>query len=167
MVKVALEPSKLLGNVGDRVSVTATVYGVTNLYAFEILLEYDPDILKCVDLSVGPFLTPSDPTKREVYQAIFDGRCQIGARLISPEEPKSGDGTLCFATFEVLKQGYTEIKLTSSLFDPDANAISHDSTGATFGQLIMQMVTSIISGFAAVLAVAMLVSAVKPMIKRT
>ncbi len=163
LVVVRLEPSKLLGKVGDRVSVSVKVYGVSNLYSYDVHLTWNPKVLRLVDFAFGPFLTPSDPTKIERYQAVFDDKLSLGARLISPESPKSGDGVLALATWEVLSSTYTSISLDSNLLDPDANPIVHEKYGAEFGTKID--VTAVASAIAPMFAVALLPAIFKPVIE--
>jgi len=163
MVKVTVEPSTLMGKVGDRVGAKVCVYGVSNLWAFDMTLSWDPKVLKLVSHDFGTFLRPSDPTKVEVLTKEWNGNSELGARLISPESPKSGDGVLTMIVWEVLSTSYTKINITSKLIDPDANLIAHDAFGAEFGQKFD--VQAVINTIVPIFAVVFIVPVLKTMIK--
>ena len=82
-------------------------------------LEYDPEHLRLISCEAGELLASTIVIINETYE-------ENAARLtFAGQLPLAGAGTLCLLTFEVLREGTSEIQAADVLFYADANDSYH------------------------------------------
>ncbi len=114
------------------VVLSVTVDAVTNLYAVEFVLEFDPTVVEVVDantavagiqITPGGFLSPDTVVVNEANNAL--GTINFALSQSAPSPPVSGSGTLATITFRGLatgtsEVGFTSVTLTDNVGDPIA-----------------------------------------------
>lgn len=95
--------------------VSVTVVNVTNLYAWQFNLTFNPSILEAVDVVEGPFLkqlrTTMMPAPRKDNTV---GWVYAGAAFFNWDEAgASGNGVLALASFKVKAEGMTSIHVSN------------------------------------------------------
>ncbi|MBG0786729.1 MAG: hypothetical protein H0S79_16660 [Anaerolineaceae bacterium] len=92
---VSVEPDYLEVDPGETFSVDVVVTDVSSLWAFDIVVEFDPAIISFDHSEFGDFLDAgmAAPVVSE------PGRISCGLTQVSPSSPKSGSGVLCTFTF--------------------------------------------------------------------
>lgn len=123
-------------NVGDIFQVDVNVAGISNLYAFQFDLTFDPTLLSAVSVTEGAFL-PSGGTTFFIPGTIDNVGGDISATadsLIGTIPGVSGDGTLAEFEFTALAPGTSalsfanEILLDSYFDDITANTTFQDGS---------------------------------------
>ena len=120
---LSVQPSVTTANPGDVFSINIDVSGVTDLYAFQFDLTFDPSILSGLDTSEGSFL-PQGGSTIFIPGAIDNvvGTVTFTADTLAGLGPgASGDGTLASLLFQSLSSGSSPIDLS--------NVILLDSSG--------------------------------------
>jgi len=100
-------------------TVNVTVENCVDIYALQVDIRYDPQVLNVTSISAGTFLSSTGPTYHsETAQLlnvtpptarVFFAETKLGESL--PDA--SGNGTLLTITFQVLSQGSTQIQFFS------------------------------------------------------
>jgi hypothetical protein len=112
------EPIKPLGSF----SVTAEVLGASDVYGWQVIVRFDDQQLKVVEVASGDFLektnqTYSDMTNYHGYElrsksmfmySVNKGIIMFAQTLLGPESGKSGNGILAYIQFEYYSANYTE-----------------------------------------------------------
>jgi hypothetical protein len=115
---VQIDPVSQLAVQGDSLSVDVIVSDVTDLYAFQFDLVFDPTLLQATSSSEGLFL-PSGGTTFFVPGAIdnVNGIISfIADTLISPVPGVTGSGDLAAISFTALASGTSILNLSNVLF---------------------------------------------------
>lgn len=125
-------------SIGDTFELALHVEDITNLFAWSIGLEWDPDVLEMTGpLTEGPFL-------KNEYSTIWLGDNPNNTQGILIEQSctvfgqgeVSGSGDLATMEFKIIGYGHSDIELTSDLKDYGSpgnhNPITHTPLGATF-----------------------------------
>ncbi len=106
---IALDPSEVKDiDPGGTFNVDITVSDVSNLFAWQLVLYFDPDVLQVDNVTEGPFLaaagntTDLDPTIDNTAGYIIAGTV---FELPLPEFGASGDGVLATIVFSVTGRG--------------------------------------------------------------
>lgn len=113
---VKIDPDFILVDPGDTFSVGVVVENVQELYAFDIIVQFDPDVLAASQLTLGSFLAEG----WTLIQAIDNvaGTVQFAMTQINPEPAKTGSGTLFTIDFTALDLGESDLEfLRSDLSD--------------------------------------------------
>ncbi len=120
ITNVSVLPRNLVVSVGQEFEVDLNITNVQNLFAYEVGLWYDRNIVNATSLTrpTDHFLEPIDPSNLFVSRwVIFSdfnethGFVWLVLSLLSPEPAKNGSGALARITFEGLNAGYTSIVL--------------------------------------------------------
>ena len=109
---VQINPAQRTMAAGETAEITVAVSNVTDLYGFDVLLKYDPQVLEVQDM---------DPNKKgiQVAQGVFldaglvainsvdpvQGEIHFVMTQINPSTPKSGTGALVVVRFKAVKAG--------------------------------------------------------------
>lgn len=129
--------------VGKQFDVTVNVDNVADLFAWEISLGWDANILDFVSWSEGPFLKLQPRGTYQVEdldQTEHSGSIQIGSTTIGEYKGNSGSGILAYVTFQVKSSGSTALDLYNTVLlnsqwngQPDAgNTIQHSVSDGSF-----------------------------------
>lgn len=92
---VKIDPNYLNVDPGDTFTIDVVVENVVNLWAFDVSIDFDPDIIAFDHSEFGGFLDAGliAPVTSE------PGRISCGLTQMLSSEPKSGSGILCSLTF--------------------------------------------------------------------
>jgi hypothetical protein len=141
---VQIDPASQSAFQGDSLSVDVVVNGVTDLYAFQFDLVFDPTKLQAISSSEGLFL-PSGGTTFFVPGAIdnVNGVISFVAdTLIGPVPGVTGNGDLASISFMAAASGTSFLNLTNLLFlDSTLNDIGNLTT--TGGSVTIEPRTSV------------------------
>jgi LysM repeat protein len=106
--------------VGQTVVVSVTMDNITNLYAAEFHLQFDPAIVEVVDantgaagvqITPGSFLSPDIIAQNQANNAL--GTIDFAISQRAPRAPVSGSGTLATITFRGKATGNSAVAFTS------------------------------------------------------
>jgi hypothetical protein len=123
---VHIDPVSQQVSVGDSFTVHVMVDNVSNLGAYEFILQYDPNLISYDSVANGAFL---GSTGRPVFcpSVILDvGTVRFGCGTIGLGSAPSGSGELATITFTALAEGDSALDFTfpdTDLADPNANDI--------------------------------------------
>jgi len=115
---VSINPASVEVGPGETFSVDVVVTDVTDLWAFDVAIEYDENVIEFDHCDVGDFLDAGmlSPDRSE------PGRAHCGMTQVSDEsDPKSGLGTLCTFVFTA-GEGSGETYLELFANDPGDNS---------------------------------------------
>jgi len=128
-VAVRIEPSTVSARLGESFTVTISLSNVQNLYGIEVILKWNPAILRAtnVDVRLG-IETFSEGVLHESLQdpPIFIaknnltqnmGEYMLVATSMAPAPSFNGGGNIFRITFEAIGLGDSEFNLESQLFD--------------------------------------------------
>ncbi len=120
--------------LNDVFTVTLALDEVTGLYGIDVQLGFAPGVLEVVDadpLTEGVQIHRGsfpNPTLGEVTVALADneaGTARYVLTLLSPAEPASGSGDLCYIVFRAKAEGFSSLTISSAaLVDKDAGPLS-------------------------------------------
>ena len=146
---VEVLPSAVSADVGQSFAINITVADVQNLYAVDVIVNWNSSVLQLVNADVR--LAPTDPDG-VLYNSSMDsvwiqtnnltspGSYEISATSVGPAPPFNGTGNIVIITFNVTGSGYSSIDLTESqLWDyalvnepPISMPIDHSTVGGQF-----------------------------------
>ena len=104
---------------GAALTLPVEVKGAQQLYGIDLLLEFDPTLLQVVDaekntpgvqVALGTFLDPGLMLFNEVDNTA--GTISFAMSQVNPSEAKNGNGVLLVVTFNGLKVGVSDLKVT-------------------------------------------------------
>ncbi len=125
---ISVNPASVQDVQGSNFTVNIDALNVTDLYAFDVKLRYDPSLLQVLDIVEGPFLAGGGNTS--VFKNETDnihGSLWFVVTLLSTPQGVSGDGILFSVHFLMSSQNSGGSSLTLQdvlLSDPDGNLIS-------------------------------------------
>ena len=136
-LRVAPAVSEL--EVGEVVTLEVRVEQVSNLYGYEVYLDYDPRLLQAVDaagrpvdqVELGTFFAADLVLQNAVDPAA--GRVSVVASNMG-SEPASGSGTLFTLRFKVLQRGVATVAIDADdtiLADSEGMSIPYTRQDAT------------------------------------
>ncbi len=103
--------------VGSVFTVNVTVENTVNIYAVQVDMRYDPQVLIITGITEGPFLSSTGPTATLNNTAQPMNTTPPTARVIfvdtklgNDTKDASGNGTLFTLTFQVLSNGSTPLQ---------------------------------------------------------
>jgi len=108
---VAVDPEINVAAPGESFDVNVTVTNVTDLYAFDINMTFNPSILNCTGVEEGAFLKQAgatwwfEPDIRNDKGYVLFGNSLFPA----PSAGANGNGTLATITFKVLAEGTSSL----------------------------------------------------------
>jgi len=116
---------------GETFTVDVNATGVSDLYAFQMDLTFDPTLLSAVSVTEGPFL-PSGGSTFFISGAIDNVGGSVTATadsLIGPTPGVSGNGTLLQFQFTAVAQGTSALDFANTiLLDSSLNDITANTT---------------------------------------
>jgi len=104
-VELRVAPASSQVIVGQTIAITIEVVDVVELYAFDVTVTFDPQVVEVVDsdpaepevqVSQGPFLDPGFTLINSADNAA--GTVRFAITQMNPSEPKSGTGALIIIT---------------------------------------------------------------------
>jgi hypothetical protein len=131
---VSIQPPVSTVDVGSLLDVIVDISSVTDLYAFQFDIGFDPAVLSAIDVTEGPFL-PSGGSTFFLPGTIdnIGGSISFTAdSLIGAIPGVSGDGTLATLSFQALALGTSPVDLSNViLLDSSFADISYNTAGAS------------------------------------
>jgi len=131
---VGIHPSLSSVTLGQSFDVAVDVSGVTDLFAFQFDLGFDPSLLAAVSIGEGPFLPAGGVTHflpGSIDNALGTIVLTIDT-LLGPVPGVSGDGTLAIVRFQAIGLGSGPIGLSGvTLLDSDLHPIPFDTAGGS------------------------------------
>ncbi|MBS7281500.1 MAG: hypothetical protein KIH09_16915 [Candidatus Freyarchaeota archaeon] len=123
---IYIDPTPVIATVCETFTVALNVRDVTDLYAWQVKLSWNPNLLECVGYSFGPFLTP--PTVRpEPIINNAEGWIIAGDSRMVPSGV-SGSGTIFYIEFHCKGAGECDLIFIYSetvLFDSNSIEIPY------------------------------------------
>jgi hypothetical protein len=117
---IMIEPENVGGlAVNNTFTVNVTVQNCTDIYAVQVDIRYDPQVLNVTSISEGTFLGSTGPTYHNETAQLLNATPPtarvffIDTKLGDTLPDASGNGTLFTITFQVLSQGSTQIQFFS------------------------------------------------------
>lgn len=175
-------PSAISADVGQSFAINITVADVQNLYAVDVIVNWNSSVLQLVNVDVR--LAPTDAdgvlynsSLAQVFietNSTHPGSYEISATSMGPAPPFNGTGNIVIITFNVTGSGYSSIDLTESqLWDygpvrepPISMPIDHSTIGGQFSTTVVEIPNSAIFLVFTVLTVSALVVSKKMTRKR-
>ena len=162
---VAVKPSKSSPRLGETISINVTIANVQNLYALDVILQWNSSALTVVSVDLrlgveshsdgvlhGSRLNYDDSTlvSGDIFVEESNASQEIGeyhlvaTSIGSATNSFSGSGNIAILTFNVTSIGHSELNLTTELADyppPDRDprvslAIQHTDVGASVDSVI-------------------------------
>lgn len=140
---LSITPSSTSIEEGSSFSVDISISGVSDLFAFEFDLGFDPSILSAISITEGPFLLSGGPTLW-LPGAINNtsGLIEFTSNSLQGFDPGvSGSGVLAHIDFTALKTGssnlnlFNTILLDSFLGDISVNNVQNANITVTEAQI--------------------------------
>ena len=113
--------------VGETIDIAVAVENVTDLYAFDITVGFDPALVEVVDLdpdldgiqmALGLFLDPGFVIFNQANNEL--GQLRLVMTQLNPSTPKSGGGNLLVVRFRALQTGASPLVVVNGqLAQPD------------------------------------------------
>jgi hypothetical protein len=115
--KIRIEPVQTMKvAVDETFTVNVTVEGCVNVYAVQVYIRYDPEVLEVVKILEGPFLTSFgstllllNETKEDLEATPPYGEVRFVDSLLGDVPGASGSGLLFNVTFRVLSDGSSHL----------------------------------------------------------
>jgi len=142
---VALEPKIIARAPNELFNVTIAIADVTELFAWEFNLTFDPVVLEAISFVEGPFLKDYAESVGKVTLPLptrinNTGGWIFAGRIIFtyPEHGASGSGILAYVTFKAKTVGKSDLQFSDTKLRQwnftamEPIAITHTSTGGFF-----------------------------------
>ncbi len=125
--------------IGDTFDVPVSVSGVSDLYAFQFDLSYDPTVLQLLSINEGSFLPSAGSTL--FIPATIDNTAGAATStadtLIGTIPGASGEGDLAIFDFKAISVGNSALTLSNvTLLDSSINNIAFTTTN---GQVVSEV----------------------------
>ena len=131
---VYISPQELTVYICDVFTLDLNIEDVVNLYAWEVNITFNPDLMALIKVEEGPFLSTGGTTMMVMNNGT--GWVHIGCALLVGGFPVSGSGTLAYLTFHCKGEGEASVGFSfGSLLDPDMNEIPHETLPGFVTQL--------------------------------
>jgi hypothetical protein len=108
-----MDPFRIEGTTGQQIKVNATIKDVTGLFSFSLGASFDPDMVECLDVSEGGFLSGGNLANVLSFPGSIDNVNGIvtpyGWVLKSPANNRTGTGKLVTFTFQMKTNGYSDV----------------------------------------------------------
>lgn len=109
---IKVDPATISLDNNQATSLNITVEGVTNLYAFDIIITYDPSIISITSLEKGNFLQTGFEAMKSVDNV--QGKAELAYTELPPTEAVSGNGILITIKIKGLQAGSTRLEVKDS-----------------------------------------------------
>jgi hypothetical protein len=164
---VEVLPSSSSGEVGQSFAINIMVVDVQNLYAVDVIVNWNSSVLQLVNIDVRIAPTDTDGVLYNPFIAVnstYPGYYEISATSQGPY-PFNGTGNIVIIAFSVIGSGYSSINLTKSeLWDYGkvrqsgiSMPIDHSTVGGQFSATVVEIPDSAIFLAFTVLTVSALV----------
>lgn len=107
---VKIDPNSVVVDPGDSFSVDVMVENVQDLYAFDIIVQFDPEVIIVNQITLGSFLVEGIILIQEVNN--LDGKVQFAMTQVRPEPAKTGTDTLFTIDFSALEVGASDLTIS-------------------------------------------------------
>ena len=111
-----IDPSPVNVPIGNNFTVTLNIQDVTDLWAWEVIISFDPSQVNCAGAEEGPFLKNNGPTiwlPPEIDNTT--GRIHMACSLLTGPSGASGSGVLAYVYFKCINIGTSFIHIEESL----------------------------------------------------
>ncbi len=134
---IYVDPPIIVGDVGTNVTVSFNISNAHDIYAWQIRMEWNPTVLRFIDIAQGQFLNEFEEATTEeipdenvkmrittfkmnehlasflVYRLLYENKSTllVGETLLGQCPGVSGDGTLCSAVFQVMRPANSVIQI--------------------------------------------------------
>ena len=135
--EVKIEPATITVDVGQTVDVFVNVENVKDLFAVELTLNYDANLLEVVDANPNQEGTQISPGDFLALDSLYineasDGTIEYVLSQVDPHQPVNGSGTLVRITLKGKANGATSLVLTgTALFDKGNSGIPATAKNGT------------------------------------
>jgi hypothetical protein len=176
---VKAQPSSTAPKFGTTFTVDITISSVKNLYAVDVQLSWNKDVLRITGASsqLGVESHPGGVLHQNIYVALDSMSQQTGTyQLVATSEGSaaafSGSGKIVTLTFTVIHTGHSELTLETDLADKPvppnpANLINHTDLSSSVNAVIPEFSTVLALVVFLILATGALVFSKKHMKKNT
>ncbi|MBX5326669.1 hypothetical protein HM002_02965 [Candidatus Bathyarchaeota archaeon A05DMB-4] len=128
----SIQPSTITAPYSSPITANVNVQGVTNLWMFQLVLNYNTAYIDAVDIVPGSFLPSPTVLLKNIDDATGTINFDVQAGI---PEGTSGDGTLATITFHCTASGQSGLTVTSAVYsDPNGFNIPTTTTGGTINQ---------------------------------
>jgi hypothetical protein len=141
---VSVSPSSVTSPVTQDFIINVTVFGVSDLYGWEITLTWNSTLLEAVGVTEGTFLKSGNRATFFTYNIIAtEGSLTVDCTLTGAFNGVNGDGTLATITFYVNSAGGCPLHLSeATLVDSQDNQIpSQTVDGYGYFRLVSSIAT--------------------------
>ena len=116
---IKVDPANVTKHVvNSTFTVNVTVENCVNVYAVQVDIRFNPNVLNLINISEGPFLPSAGPTlvmkanssSNNDTQPLTAGAYFVDTHFGSDVTGASGNGTLFAITFQVLSEGSTQFQ---------------------------------------------------------
>jgi len=127
---VALATSDSLFCTGESASVTISLSNVTDLFGYQFVVQYNPDLASA---SAGFADTFFDTSRDAIVPPEWDascseGECKFAVSKVEPGEPVSGSGVVAQITLTGLEAGTFDLTIGDDILsDRDAQPMDHET----------------------------------------
>jgi hypothetical protein len=127
---LSINPSATTLQAGQSATLAVRITDVTDLYAYDITLHYDPSILEITSIENGSFLTGGFTAAQILDKTA--GTAQLAFTTIPPFTAQSGSGELAIFKVKAKVGGNARISIENiQLFKKDATAIEATTSSGT------------------------------------
>jgi hypothetical protein len=127
---LSINPSSTSLDAGQSATLTVRITDVTDLFAYDITLHYDPSVVEITSIENGSFLTDGFTAAQILDKAA--GTAQIAFTSIPPFSAQSGSGELASFKVKAKSNGSARISIENiQLLKKDASAIEATSSIGT------------------------------------
>jgi hypothetical protein len=142
--KILVEPSVVKGNPGDILWISINIEKATDLYGWQIKLQYEPGTKVLGALSPvedGGFLWGPDGTALAYSIDPIGGVVDVGQTILGDWPGTNGDGTLCYIQFVVAEAGESELTLVDTvLLNSNLDEMVHQTRDGFFDGINVELV---------------------------
>jgi len=132
--EISVSPTNSYALPGQKFNISITISNVAKLYAYQVYISFNPEVLEVIDVIQGDFL------KRGVYKTFWQpkwnnsqGLIQVWESMLRPDPETSGSGELFKVTFKVKEPGSSILDLQDTkLSDPFKGPITHLTNDGIF-----------------------------------
>jgi hypothetical protein len=128
---LVLASSNSLFCTGESVSVTVSLSSVTDLFGYQFVVQYDPDLVSASAGFTNTFFdTSSDASiPLEWNASCSDGECKFAVSKVDPGESVSGSGAVAQVTLTGLDAGVLEVTIGDDILaDRDGQSMDHETS---------------------------------------